>query len=91
MLHGMQILMRDIQARCVQIQVLAQAHANKQVQTFLTSVYSLRGELEVYSLRPTTSRRAAHNFAPNCDSVTPLPMAAVDEMPPVTVLSRLSA
>ena len=43
MLHGMQIVMRDIQAICVQIQVLAQAHANKQVQTF-TRVYSPRGE-----------------------------------------------
>lgn len=27
----------------------------------------------------------------NWDSVTPAPIAAVDEMPPVTVLSRLSA
>ena len=33
----------------------------------------------------------AHSFAPNCDSVTPLPIAAVDETPPVTVLMRLSA
>jgi hypothetical protein len=30
-------------------------------------------------------------FAANWDSVTPLPIADVDETPPVTVLMRLSA
>jgi hypothetical protein len=30
-------------------------------------------------------------LAANCASVTPLPMADVDETPPVTVLMRLSA
>lgn len=35
--------------------------------------------------------RPHHSFEEvNCDSVTPAPMAAVDEIPPVTVLRRLS-
>lgn len=32
-----------------------------------------------------------YSFALNWSSVTPLPMAAVDEIPPVTVLIKLSA
>ena len=30
------------------------------------------------------------SYFENCDSVTPLPMAAVEDTPPVTVLSKLS-
>lgn len=37
-------------------------------------------------------RRNEDNYSllANCDSVTPLPIAAVEETPPVTVFMRLS-